>query len=181
MGSVLGSFARAAMGLVALMCLAGCGGLYAGMANLEDATAAVQPIATGSYTNRSGEAAQISLDENGTYHVTGTTDDEMPVRIYGPVSGLYVAQIEGLKENEKGLFGYAILKISAQSIDLAGDATMELGGMLFDRLGIPRPDGAHGVSMLPDNAHLNWALLQEFIVTYRNQLVFEPLYTRSAS
>lgn len=176
MGSMLGRFARAAMGLVALLCLSACGGLYLGAADLGETTAVVRPITPGAYKTKSGEPAQITLDADGTYRVTGMADEEMPVRIYGPVGGLYVAQIDGIKEDSQGLYGYAILRVSKDGVDLAEDNATAMGEMLFRRLGIPLPAEGSAVGMLTDNARLNWALLQEFIVTHRDQLVFETIY-----
>ena len=174
MGTVL-TIAMRAAAVMAVLLLAGCGGLYQGLTDLSKAVPAVQPIEAGAYLDKSGKSTQIELGKDGGYRVTNDSSEVLLARIFGPVGGLYVAQIvpDGDKE---GVFGYAIIRVDASGIQLAEDASELLGALLFDRLGVSPPREGAAVSSLTDNPWLNWAVLQEFIVTYRSQLVFEPLY-----
>jgi len=178
MGSLLTLVTRAAAFVVVLV-LAGCGGLYSGMADLSQATAPTQPIKAGAYLGASDEENRIELDDEGGYRVINSSSEELRAKIFGPVAGVYVAQLAAEKE-QAGLFAYAIIRVDAEGVQLAEDAADVLGTMLFSRLGIaPPPDGA-AVSGLTDNAFLNWALLQEFIVKHRDALDFRPLYRPAA-
>jgi hypothetical protein len=175
MGRLFSIVTRAA-GLVVMVCLAGCGGLFQGTADLGKATPAVQPIEVGTYVDQKANPTQIELTEDGGYRLTNENAEELLVHIFGPVGGLYVAQLVP-EADKQGLFGYAIIRIDAEGIHLADEATGLMGEMLFGRLGVPAPRDGADVNSLTDNPALNWALLQEFIVTYRSQLVFQRLYS----
>ena len=177
MGRLCGTLTRAG-GLLLTLLLVGCGGLYQAPADLSQAVPLVQPIEAGSYVTQGSDATTIDIQvaEDGSYRLTDPTkSEELQARIFGPVGGLYVAQI--LPEGDKqGLFGYAIIKVDVEGIHLADDTSDLMGALLFTRLGVPAPRDGAQVNGLTDNAWLNWALLQELIVKHKDQLVFQPLY-----
>lgn len=174
-----------AIGLLATLLLVGCGGMLRGGADLNGATPMVQPIKPGWYVQQNAESTRIKFErsDDGSYRLLNPIDSqELVARIFGPVSGLYVAQITP-DPAQQGVYGYAIIKIDTKGIHLADDASDFMGELLFSRLGVSTPSSTTQASSsltqvneLTGNAWLNWALLQELIVKYRDQLVFQLLY-----
>ena len=174
-----------AIGLLTTLLLVGCGGMFRGGADLNNVTPMVQPIKPGWYVQQNTENTRIKFErsDDGSYSLLNPIDSqEFVARIFGPVSGLYVAQITP-DPAQQGVYGYVIIKIDAKGISLADDASAFMGELLFSRLGVSTPSSSTQTSSnltqvteLTGNAWLNWALLQELIVKYREQLIFELLY-----
>lgn len=173
------------LGLMVTLLLVGCGGLYRGSADLSVATSMVQPIPAGWYVAPDNASTRTKFErvDDGTYRLLNPiSSEELIARVFGPVSGLYVAQIIP-DPTQRFEYGYAIIRVDNAGIHVANDASDLMGELLFDRLGVSAPAQGSGIYLNPsrvtdltDNAYLNWALLQELIIKHREKLVFELHY-----
>lgn len=154
--------------------LGGCEGAFFAEVDLAKATLPVQPLRDGVYQLEGASAQRIEYrkQESGSYlAISPDTKQQVPLHFFGPIAGLYVVQI---KEPEQD-FLYAVVRIGQDSRVFVADNTIRglMGELLFERLAIPIPQEGATIGFLTDNAALNWALLQDLIVSYREKLEFE--------
>ena len=162
--------------------LAGC--VVSGHADLGEAAERTTPLKTGGYklTQSKNAPVELSIVEGDVYRMVAKDKpgEHQDYSIFGPVGGYFVAQsMMGEPTTGMGPYGYFIIRVATDGSVFSIDAPIEaLGEMLFAELGVPEPADVD-VSVLGDNAALNWATVQKLIIT-RSASFTEELYMTPA-